>query len=402
MEQLSLPHVETIVDTKLRQFNQLSQFLEHWYYKPDMDAVKICLSTYVAHTYLADNPVWLFIIGPPGSGKTSVAIRSISFLPQTHMIGNLSENSFLSGFGVNNGILGKLTLRHNGNGVLLFPDFTSLLDKRDFVRNEIAGQMRLIYDGYYSKEVGNKDESIVWKGKVTCLAAVTPALEHYWSINRSLGERFMYLRWENDNGEGCIESSKRQVGKERVIEDEFRKRILEYVDVDSLRAVEIEDNEQLGLNGICSMVSILRTNVHREVGRGGKRTITDVDVPEAPTRISKMLTMIARGSATLDRRKKIDFYDLCLAKRVAIDSIPSNRCKVIKALIDNINYSLTFVELKEITGACRAVIERTIEDLIELKVVTITTGAINRWVNLLPEYCKAWEDSIIVKVDHES
>jgi hypothetical protein len=393
------PQREPIVEEKIRQFNQLSNFLGHWFYKPDMDAVKICLSTYVAHRYLTDNPVWLFIIGPPGSGKTAVAIKSVGFLPNTHSIADLTPQSFLSGFGENNGILGRLTRKHNSNGVLLFPDFTSLLAKKEDTRNDIVGQMRHIYDGKFTKDVGSKGESIAWKGKVTCLAAVTPALEDYWAINRSLGERFIYLRWNGGGGMEAAKAASRQVGKEEIIEEEFQRRILEYVDCghDTLKEVVIDPKEDLGLFGLSQLVSRLRTVVRREQIKS-KRTIISVDEPEVPTRISKMLTMIARGSATLDRRAKIDYFDLELAKRVAIDSIPINRGKIIRVLLDDYVYESTLSNLMVKTGLCRTMVERTIEDLLALKIIRLVEDGNKRWAVITEEIRDSWEDTIVANI----
>lgn len=398
--EITEPKKETIVEEKVRQFQQLSHFLNHWYYKPDISAVKVCLSAYVAHTYLSDNPVWLFIIGPPGSGKTSVAIRSVAFLRGTEKITDLTTNSFLSGFGENNGILARLTKKTNGNGVLLFPDFTSLLAKKEDVRNEIVGQMRRIYDGEYEKQVGNKGELMTWKGKVTCLAAVTPALEDYWAINRSLGERFMYLRWRGGAGKEAARYAKRQVGKETIIADEFEKRVLAYVDYENLKSVSIPEDEDLGFEGLAELVSRFRGIIKREVVRG-KRIISGVDECETPTRISKMLTMIARGSATLDRRAKIDYSDIEIAKRVAVDSIPVNRGKIFEVLLDDMNYESTLSHLMLKSGLHKSTVERTISDLVALKIVSLVENGNRKFVVLAPDIVECWEDSIIANVYEE-
>lgn len=383
---------ETIVEQKIRQFRQLSDFLEHWYYKPDMDALKICLSAYAAHEYDKDDPVWLFIIGAPGTGKTSVAIRAINFLPNTTMVANLTPNSFLSGFGENNGILGRLTRKSNGDGVLLFPDFTSLLAKKEDIRNDIVGQMRHIYDGEFTKEVGNKGESITWKGKVTCLAAVTPALEDYWAINRSLGERFMYLRWNGGRGKLSATFAHKQVGNEVEIQKEFQKKILEYVDL-PLRGVKIPADADFGMDGLAEMVSRLRTVVRRELNKG-KRTVSGIDETEAPTRISKMLTMIARGSATLDRRAEIDFFDIELAKRVAMDSVPKNRGRIIQVLLDTLNYEASLGQILVQSKLHKSCLQRTISDLIAIEVVSLVEVGNRKYLILDPEIIDCWEDSI--------
>lgn len=393
----STTHAE-IVSTKTQQFNELSEFLHKWFYKPDMDAVKICLSAYASHLYLSDDPVWLFIVGPPGSGKTSIAIRSVSFLDGTEYVDELTTSSFLSGFGENNGILGRLTKYHNGNGVLLFPDFTQILAQPQEKRDTIVGQMRRIYDGSFSKDVGNKEEKISWEGKVSCLAAVTPTIENYWSINRSLGERFMYLRWRSGDPRITAQYAKKQVGKELYIRSEFKRLVEQYVSMPEMKKVEVDPEEDLGLDGLAEIVSRLRVTAHREA-QGSKRVLMGLDEPELPTRIAKALTMIARGSATLDRRAVIDFYDIQLAKRMAIDTIPRTRRKLLEPLFNNMHYEQTIEELKLKTGYQNIQIQRVLEELRVIGAVEITEGVTHKWVSLTKWMIDGLEESLVVKID---
>jgi hypothetical protein len=386
---------DPLVETKIRQFKELTTFLNKWYYKPDMDALKIVLCSYAAHQYVNDNPVWLFVVGPSSAGKTEIAIKALEFLPDTYKQENLSPNSFLSGYGENNGLLPRITRQSKGRGVILFPEFSSVLSKRIEVRNEIITQLRSLYGGKLYKEVGNKNQTISWEGKITCVAAVTPNIEQYWAVNRELGERFLYVRWNTEYGEIVAKTANRQIGHETEIYNEFKKHIWEYVDPTTLtKGVVIDYEEDNGLPGLACFVAKLRTGVTRAM-EGHKWIILGAETPEVPTRVSKVLMMIARASATLDRRAKIDNNDLELAKRVAIDSIPIHRYKIVRALLENLYCELTVSELKLKTKLGDTVLTRVLEDLVELEAITITQGPSGlSWVTLAEDLKNWWSETM--------
>jgi len=376
------------------RWEKLCKFLEKWFESPDLEGLRICLSTYVAHFYRSSPPVWLFIMGPSGAGKSSVAIKSISFLPKTFMLDDIGVNSFASGFGKgDNGFLAQLDKKHNSNGILLFSDFTTtLLSKRHEVRDELAGQLRAIYDGTFAKKRGNMAESLPWGGKLTILAGTTPALETYWSVNRSLGERFLYLRWKTGDPVATAKKATTHIGHEQYIKDEFRRLVNDYVGEGFKAVPRLSD---LGLSQISHVVSVLRTVVHREARTG---QITEIDATEAPTRIATALGMIARGSATLDRRPEISSDDIVLAHRVAIDSLPNHRYKIMYALFQDLHCELPIEKLRAVTRIPRSSFDRTIDDLDHLEVITRTADDhFGEIISVTPRMRQYWEEST---VDH--
>ncbi len=195
-----------------------SHVSQHWRL-PDLESVEICLAAAVAHNSPAD-PVSLFVIGPPGSGKTSININTLWSLPHTYIIGNLSTKALYSSFkGVKDpGLLQQLPrdAKDRSQGMFLFKDFTTMLSKRSHDHMEIMGQLREIADGYYSSRCGVGAEAI-WKGKVTMFAACTYAIDRAWSVRSELGERFLSVRLrtplegENWEAEACAIGDAAQV-----------------------------------------------------------------------------------------------------------------------------------------------------------------------------------------------
>lgn len=388
--------ISTLVAKKQQQWKELSAFLSQWFHKPDLEALKITLSTYAAHTYLSDDPVWLFVIGPSGSGKTSIAIRAITFLQNTYRVSDLTTKTFSSGYGKDSGILGMLKSKHNGNGVLYFPDFTTIISKKEDEIKVIAGQMRAIYDGDYAGWKGNSDESEEWCGKVTCIAAATPVLEDKWSINNNLGERFIHVKWITADRKETARAAKGQDGNRPEMDETFKRLIHAYVDDDNLHAVKISKAVSDGIDGLADIISRLRTRVHRNT-YGRKREISRIDEPEMPTRTAKSLLSIVKGSATLDRRGETDANDMQLAKRVALDSIPSLRFKVLFPLLDTLDYKATLEDVKSYSKLPLSPLKEVLEDLVALGIIDVYEGSSDKETVITPslDIIESWEGSII-------
>lgn len=375
------------VEYKAR-WDALTSYLNHWWYKPDIEGLRITLATYVAHHYIQDDPVWLFLIGVPGSGKTSIGIRSLSFLPSTHSESKVGANTFISGWGDDNGLLQTLTKKYAGNGVILFSDFSVFLSLRQDVRDELISEMRAIYDGHHCRHLGNKG-IVTWKGKVSIIAACTPALESYWALSRSLGERFMFIRWGGDRVQDLNTISNyavKQIGHEEEIKKGLEEKILSAINPSNLHTVDSPDWEQTGLRDLATIVARLRVTIQRET-LGNKRQISNIDQPEFPTRIMKSLAQVARGSATIARRDSISNVDLKLARRVALDTLPVNRAKIVRALANDLEYEGRASKLIASLNMPKLAFNRTVEDLVAIKAVEVYVIDENeKVITLTPEF----------------
>src|SRR5690349_14031795 len=77
---------------------ELESVLKANFYEPDIQALRIALGVVQSHRLKLGDPVWLFVVAPPGSGKTTMSIMGACGLPDVVMLGDFSENTFLSGF----------------------------------------------------------------------------------------------------------------------------------------------------------------------------------------------------------------------------------------------------------------------------------------------------------------
>jgi hypothetical protein len=95
------------------------------------------------------------------------------------------------------GILGRVP----SNGLVTFGDLSSLLATSDRGgRDQVFGLLRHIYDGYVTRDItppggAHKDlPPLEWTGRLTVVAAVTSAIDHYSADADALGARWLYVR----------------------------------------------------------------------------------------------------------------------------------------------------------------------------------------------------------------
>lgn len=378
--------VEVVVNEykkKQKQWEELRDFLASWWYNIDFQGLLVILSTYVSHFYLKESPVWLLVLGASGTGKSAIALKSVEVLDNVRSIVDITPNTFLSGFEAGGGgLLQVLNRKQDGNGIFTVSDLSVMTSKRPEVVGEILGQLRKIADGYHSKDVGNKEDALVWRGKVTMIAAGTEAVEKHWAVYRSLGERFMNLTWKQDSTREANKRmnaySAKHVGNEEHVKAKFQQLVRQFVDSDNLTPVGVDTLRRtiLKLEPLTRLIALLRITVKREA-LGSRRNVVEIGKPEGVGRMTKVLANIARGSATLFRRKDVCSEDLKLACRVGIDSVPKDRLKPL-LMLDRIerqsDQDIGVRKLSRVTGIARTTLYRVLEDLEYI-------GMVKPWIN---------------------
>lgn len=388
---IALPPSENV---KQQHFEDLQYFLQDIFHEPDMEAIKILLSIYVSHFYIQEKPIWSFLLGPSGSGKSEIGIRSLEHLHGVTTVTELTPATFLSAYGENNGLLHRLSKENGGNGIIVFSDLTTLLNKQPNIRSEVIGILRRLYDGSYEKDVGNRKSQMKWQGKLTCIAACTPALEKYWSIHRSLGERFLTLHWRRGDSRAAMLKAINQIGLEHDNQVEFKKLVRRFVQQESPHGIDRVITEAEKLFPIAKMVAWMRIEVDREQF-STKRSITGLSEMESPTRIVKSLTNLIRASASLFRRKQACKEDYALALRLGIDSINRNRLRVVREVMkypdmaasaDDVRQSLVHIIAR---SSCRIVIE----DLIYTQVLKQEKVGSDIFISPTQQFHDLWQET---------
>lgn len=339
-------------------WEKLALFLRSNFHQPDLEALRIVIAACRAQQHPGD-PVWLFVIGPPGSGKTSIIINCVSALPNAHIESSITPKTLLSCAAQGNT---KSLLTHIGSGILAFKDFTTILSKNEESQREIISQFREVYDGSYSSKTGVEWRN--WEGKLTVIAAVTYAIERAWSVHRDLGERFMQVRWPKGDSHAIATKAREQRGQEREISQNMRLLIKQWYGDGKQPAPHLPSHLGPQLDHLACAVATLRASVIRDTH--GKRDIVDVNPAEEPSRLVKGLeAVICHHAALMEREPGPDDY--CAGLRLALDSIPFKRSLIMSRIPQNERILLN--DLIELTGIPRATIERQLEELLALNVL---------------------------------
>lgn len=171
----------------MTKLDDITKEFEKYIVLKDPYALRVILGTLIGNAFIQRDPLWLMMVAPSSGGKSTL-LAPCCAIPSVYFLDDLTEKTFLSGYKIK----GKETslLKVIGSGILCFSDFTSILSKNPTARGEILGQLRLIYDGNFSKRTGTGE--IKWVGKMGFLGAATPDIYHILETSRSMGERFIY------------------------------------------------------------------------------------------------------------------------------------------------------------------------------------------------------------------
>lgn len=377
-------------ELKKTQFSEIRDHLNHWFYKPDTDALEICLSAYVSHLNLKVDPIWLFVIGASSTGKTHIICNALNCLSGTKEVSDITPSSFVSGLKKGSGgysLLFDLTKigKDPGKtqGTLIFPDFSSILGMKFEDRAALMKHLRQIYDGRFNPLKGVQMAiKGGWSGKVSIIAAVTDSVERAWAVQRDLGERFIQVRWNREDGQAMALSAMNQVESSGII-SKFQGMVKKFVDVETLPAKsgKLETNSLIQLAALSDMVAKLRGSIIRN---STSREIIDVPEAEGTGRLVKALANLAIAHSRLFRRTEIDQRSIDLAIRTALDSVPRNRLKIFNAL----GTGATLGDLVKSTKLQHSIVEYVCDELAAMNIIqAITTANVTKY-ELVDDFIK--------------
>ena len=308
--------------------------------------LEVNLST-IATVQMPGDPLWFFQVGPPSGMKTEM-LRWFGDEDRVYTLSSLTSHSLITGLEKGRDLLPELDGR-----VLIIKDFSTILEMRRESREEIFAQLRDSFDGYaenFYGTVGRKS----FHSHFHLVAAVTGAIERYYSAQSWLGQRFLMARVpEVDGFERALETS----GGEESIRDRFRdlvRRFMNSIDLDGWRKVDASRVKEL--RPAIELVAKARTHVPRD----SSSTIRGYPEPEMTPRLAKQLRKLCIGRAMIHGRKEVTDEDLAFARRVVLDTIPSQRRRAMMTLLDG---PLSLDDLTQAIRLPRSTTHRLKEDL---------------------------------------
>lgn len=341
---------------------QLDQILErcrHWLFMPDTGPLEIVLGT-IAANKLPGDPVWLLLIGPPGSGKTEL-LNTVVKVSDIHQIATLTEASLLSGTPKRDaeGAKGGLLREMGGFGILQVKDFGSVLSLNRDSRGPILAALREIYDGAWIRYVGSDGgRTLAWAGKCGLVGGATPSIDGFYAVMSVLGERFTYFRLPETSEDNRAEKALIHAGHETEMRVELAGMVADFFNtLDFSRAVDFTTEERDRLIHLAVFTARCRSAVERD--SYVNREISLIPGVESPTRLVKVLAQLLRGLQVVGIAKERAWN---LIQKTALDSMPALRQKVVFTMLET-DTETTTSDLAKQLGYPTNTTRRTLEDL---------------------------------------
>ncbi len=346
-----------------------------WLVLPDYEIVDVALATVVANR-MAGDPLWMFLVGPPSSGKTEV-IRPLEDVPDVYPLSSLTAQTFASGFerrGTETSLLPKID-----GQTLLMKDFGTVLTMYREKKAEILAQLREIYDGAFYKEFGN-GKVFRWSGKVGLLAGVTPIIDQEYSLNQILGERFLQYRVKSAKAREVARRAMVQRGREG-----DRRRALRLIVADFLKEVPLDPLVippalEEAIAAMAEFTALARSPILFDRLRG---EIELIPSPEGPGRLAKQFVLLIQALSAVrgDPSVSVDAYLTVL--QTAQDTMPAQRRVMLEALLAPEQFApMTTTEVAGVTKYPTTTTRRYLQELTALGLVDrIAEGAghADRW-----------------------
>src|SRR3990172_566831 len=273
-----------------RRYRNLGDFYRRTFRTDDTAPVDVCLAT-VATGATEGDALWVYVVGAPSSGKTEIlrAFREPKN-ETTYYLSSLSPNSLVSGLKD-----GKHLLPELDGKTLIIKDFTMTLEMHRENRDALFGALRDAYDGSYSKAFGSVG-TVGFDSHFNLIAAVTNAIDSYYTVQSILGQRFLVVR--TTFPDEFDTDGERDIGARR---ERFTRHVREV-----LKACEREPLPPC-------------PESFREEIKGLAREIA-------------LLLTLVQGIANVRAHSDVMDEDVEIARRVARDTIPALRVQIIKTI----------------------------------------------------------------------
>lgn len=334
--------------------------------------IKICLATILSIRLPGGDPLWLFLVGPPGYGKTAILSSMKEAKKQCYFQSSLRRHSLVSGFkgleGNDPSLLPKLDQK-----CLVLKDYTEVLAKSGPDRDEIFSILRGAFDGYVERDFGN---DIVRRYKVmfSMLAGVTNIIKNH--SQASLGERFLRF---SITTEGIDHDAQQETAMINALMGEDNRAVLlkqvkrflnKKWDFSPARIKEIVPQWfRDRIIPLARLLGYLRCQVTR-VERGiGRDTPAFRPEPESGNRVGIQLQRLAIALTIIEDKPTIDEETYSIMKRVALDTVRHYTTDIVELLVRADRASLTKKQISQDTDVPYNSIHVFIEDLQMLKII---------------------------------
>ena len=357
---------EDILDGRRVKYDMVYKVYENWLHLKNTDVLDVLYGAVIANRMEGD-PVWLFLVAPPGGTKTEL-IMSLADAPKMFSMSTLTSNTLISGFG-GTGVDPSYIPRFN-NKVVIVKDFTVILSMNQTSREEIFSILRDAYDGECAKPFGNNIYRF-YQSKFGLIAGVTPIIEQFAAMHASVGERFLrYIIPMDVSLKGSrkyLEKAMGNITLKGKMKDQLRKIAVDVLSFNYVITPEVPSEIANKIMMLAQFISTVRGTVTRD---RYSKDVTHKPFWELPTRVAIVITKLALGIGQFKNKNRITKTEYNIIKEVAKSSIPHNLESVIRCLQkEGEDKVYTSGEIAEMIRMPRVTCGRILEDLHMLDVL---------------------------------
>lgn len=332
-----------------------------WLYIENTEHIDICFGVMFANLLLDSNPVWLFLVGPPSSGKTA-AIQPASAHSLLYALSKLTPNTLISHHVGKNGRDSSLIPKLH-NKVLIIKDFTAMLSMRTPDLHAILGQLRDAYDGECASAAGIGNVKR-FNSKFGIIAAVTGSIDKQRPLMTELGERFITYRMPIISTAEAKKRSFMNKDSVREMNEELREAAIELLN-QRVAVPRMHIVFKRKIYRVAEFVAKARCHIERD--RFTKEP--ELPQPEVPTRLAGQLNDLARGIAMARGKAAVDGADARLVQKVGLHSLTYKRIALLRTMLSSYPGHLTIAEVAERMGFPEPTIRVHIQNLELLKLL---------------------------------
>lgn len=292
-----------------------------WLHLPNMDAVDVVLASTLSQK-LDGPPVWLFLVSPPGGGKT-IALAGLTQYETAYTTSTLTPHALISGANWQGQQDPSLIPKLNGQ-VLVIKDFTSILGLRDTDKEEIFSILRDAYDGTCGKVFGNGVERR-YESRFTIIAAVTPRIYDMGEQHASLGERFLKFaigdNLHHDQENDIISKAIENVDQDSDIRNELADVTADFL-ANSRNDAEmptLENSLHKRIIALARFGARLRGNVSRNMYHND--LMTGRPFAEVGSRLGIQLAKMGRALALVRGKEEVGDDEYRIVRKVMLDTV---------------------------------------------------------------------------------
>jgi hypothetical protein len=352
---------------------------------PDCSPVFAALGA-VAANYLVGDPIWLMLVGAPSTGKT-VIVKACSTLPDCRIAPDSHNSSAFLTWDLKRGIGGVLSPprieegESTGGigqfGILIYPEFTTILSLPPDARTFISGVHRQIYDGSWRREFGSGGgRTLSWDGKAGALGAVTPAIDRN-PMSSELGERWLYYRFPEPDliaqaNSGLSRHAEDPAARRQALSDAIAEVFRASGISQGLSTREMGSRERIRMARIVAVACTLRGAIARDHHH---RDVIDLPQREGSGRIQAALTQIFLALELLGLR---DSWCWKIIRKIAIDCAPALRVQFVRECLklEGTGEEIAQRQIQNELPLSSGVLTRVMEDVKLLGIVEGKTGSL--------------------------